>query len=324
MMQFVKGASILGFQNMFKQNESTNELHERFAAHMEAEGLSYGTREEYEFRLNIFKAKDDYINYWNNAQDDYRLGHGMFSTMTEKEAEKWMGFTPVEDNTTPVVEFEGDESTLMAVDWRSQGAVNAVKNQGGCGSCWAFGATAGTETAHWKASGKLLNLSEQQLVSCDPKSHGCNGGWHMWAWDYLKSTPQVLQSQYPYKAQTGTCSSSMSSGGIVTAKGYSRASTTVASHKNLINSGVLGIALAAGSSAFQLYKSGVLSGTACGTSINHAVAIVGWGSASGQDYWIVRNSWGSGWGDAGHIKIAAQDGSGVCACQNYSYLVTTN
>jgi len=94
MMHFVKGASILGFQNFFQQDQTTIELRDKFAAHIEAEGLSFGTREEYEFRYELFKTKDADINYWNNKQSSFRLGHNMFSTMTEAEHQKYMGATP--------------------------------------------------------------------------------------------------------------------------------------------------------------------------------------------------------------------------------------
>jgi len=104
----------------------------------------------------------------------------MFSTMTESESKKWLGAMPYDTEGEPAVFDE----TLngMSKDWRSDGGVNAVKNQGGCGSCWSFAATAATENAHWRASKRLLNLSEQQLLDCDTVSNGCNGGWPYRAW----------------------------------------------------------------------------------------------------------------------------------------------
>jgi C1A family cysteine protease len=186
MMHFAKAAAILGFENMFMQDE-VSELHMKFKTHMDYEGLTYGTREEYEFRFEIFQKKDAEIEYWNNQQDSYKLGHNMFSTMTDAESKQWLGATPEFSIEEPAKFDEG--LNAATVDWRSNGAVNAVKNQGSCGSCWAFGATAGTEHAHWRQSQTLLNLSEQQLVDCDTRSHGCNGGFHTNAWEYLKSHP---------------------------------------------------------------------------------------------------------------------------------------
>ena len=184
-MHFLKGASILGFHNFEQKVENVIELEAKFISHLEAEGISYGTRDEFEYRFELFKQKDAVINEWNEKQDSFQLGHNMFSTMTDAERNKWLGLGTVpEELMEPTIFDESDNG--ITVDWRSKGGVNAVKNQASCGSCWAFAGTAGTEFAHWKATGKLLNLSEQQLVDCDPRSHGCSGGWYFWAWDYLK------------------------------------------------------------------------------------------------------------------------------------------
>jgi C1A family cysteine protease len=120
----------------------------------------------------------------------------MFSTMTQAEAKRMLGAVPQEMDAEPAT-FD-ESSNGASVDWRSKGGVNSVKNQGSCGSCWAFGATAGTEHSHWRAARTLQNLSEQQLVDCSTYDHGCNGGFHTNAWTYLKSHGQMLTSQYPY------------------------------------------------------------------------------------------------------------------------------
>ena len=320
MISFAKGAAFLGFQNIVEHSEASQELHQKFQQHMVAEGLSYGTREEYEFRFEIFRKKDKEVDFWNKIQSSFELGHNMFSTMTEEEAARWMGDAPVDDSDIEPVTF--DETNLAASkDWRANGSVTAVKNQGGCGSCWAFAATQAVESNHHIKNGKLYNLAEQQLVSCDTKSYGCNGGYHMYAYDYLKVTPQVLQGNYPYTAKTGTCDKNKEKGGVVYTTGKSLITRgSVSAHKAALGKGVLSISLAASSSVFQLYKSGILDSTSCGTSTNHAVGMVGYGTSNGVDYWIVRNSWGTGWGDAGYIKIAAYDGAGICGCQNRTYL----
>jgi len=164
MMHLAKAASVLGFEGFFHHNQAPTQMHEKFAAHMEAEGLSYGTRDEYEFRFGIYQQVDYEIEIENNKQDSYRLGHNMFSTMTKAEANKMLGAIPQEMDAEPAT-FD-ESSNGGAVDWRSKGGVNSVKNQGSCGSCWAFGATAGTEHSHWRAARTLQNLSEQQLVDC--------------------------------------------------------------------------------------------------------------------------------------------------------------
>ena len=271
----------------------------------------------------MFRKKDAEFDFWNKIQSSYTLGHNQFSTVTDEEMSK---FTSLKMDLADgdVQEGHFDDSNLLgAIDWRTKGGVNPVKNQGGCGSCWAFGATAVTENAHFIASGKLLTLSEQQLVDCVPS--GCGGGWHGRALNYFKTTPQVLSSKYPYTAKTQACDPKKGSGGIVTVKTVTQVKAgSVSQHKAALDKGVLAIALAAGNSIFSGYKSGILDNTSCPTSVDHAVAMVGYGNSNGKDYWIVRNSWGTGWGDAGHIKIAAYEGSGICYSQVYSYAATSN
>lgn len=174
MMQLSKAAAMFGF-GFHEQREHAHELHERFQAHITANGLSYGTKEEYMYRFAIFKKKNHEIDLWNNNQNSFRLAHNMFSTMTQEEAKKMLGTKIDDSNTEPT--YLDDSNLSQSVDWRTKGAVNAVKNQAQCGSCWAFGATAVTEFAHFSATGKLLSLSEQEVVSCDKACFGCNGGW---------------------------------------------------------------------------------------------------------------------------------------------------
>ena len=171
-MNFFKGAAIFGLN---RHHEAKHELHEKFHAHMENEGLSYGTHEEYNFRFALFKEAEAEIQNWNNHQDSFRLAHNMFSTMTKDEAKKMLGTKEAEEVAEPV--YLDDSNLTQSVDWRSKGAVNPVKNQARCGSCWAFGATACVEAAHKIKTGTLLSLSEQQLVSCQTQCYGCQGGW---------------------------------------------------------------------------------------------------------------------------------------------------
>lgn len=122
----------------------------------------------------------------------------------------------------------------------------------------------------------------------------------------------MLTSQYPYTARDGTCRTGSGYAQVMNWSSVARGS--VAQHKAFLNQGVVSIALAAGNSYFQQYRGGVLDTTACPTQIDHAVAMVGYGNEGGKDYWIVRNSWGSGWGEGGYIKLAAHEGNGVCGC----------
>ena len=151
---------------------------DKFAEHVAAHGLSFGTPEEYQFRQAIFERKDrenDEINA--DPANTFTVGHNQFSTWTDAEYKRLLGYRAPK-NVTEIPVKELDEVNIPAsMDWRTQGAVNAVKNQGQCGSCWAFSATAAIEGHHFIQQGKLLSLSEQQLVDCDTTCYGCNGGW---------------------------------------------------------------------------------------------------------------------------------------------------
>lgn len=149
------------------------------------------------------------------------LGHNHFSTWTDDEFKKVLGHQdPKGDlNAKPAVDL--DVTDLPAsIDWRTKGAVNPIKDQGQCGSCWAFSATAAIEGAHAIKTGELLDLAEQQLVDCAAACHGCNGGWQYEAFRYLGYTKQETTSDYPYTAKTGTTCNYDKTKGKVSVTGY--------------------------------------------------------------------------------------------------------
>jgi len=251
----------------------------------------------------------------------------MFSTMTKAEAKTMLG-TKVDTDLNSKVKDLDETSLPDSLDWRSKGAVNPVKNQAHCGSCWAFGSTACVEAEHFIKTGKLLSLSEQQLVSCATSNHGCQGGWQYKAFDYLEKHAQALESEYPYTSgtgQSGSCDSSKLAGATTKVTWWwAVRSNSVTQLKTAINKGVVTVTIEADQPVFQQYKSGILDSDACGVNLDHAVAAVGYGTEGGKDYYIVRNSWGAAWGDQGYIKIAAVDGQGICGIQSQSYYPSTN
>jgi len=175
--------------------------------------------------------------------------------------------------------------------------MNPVRNQGQCGSCWSFAATASLEGRYAIKKGTKVLLSEQQMVDCSTANNGCNGGWSSKALQYIQQVGgQNSRADYPYTGVKGAC---RFNAGRVAARvsGVSG----VADPKSAVAAGPLAVYLQA-TSAFQGYGGGIFNGV-CG-QYNHAVTLVGWGSAGGSEYWIIRNSWGSGWGEAGHIRIA--------------------
>ena len=206
-------------------------------------------------------------------------------------------------------------SLPSAVDWVTSGAVTAVKNQGQCGSCWAFSTTGAIEGAYAIATGSLTSLSEEELVQCDTTDNGCGGGLMDNAFKWVETHGLASEASYGYTSGTGTagtCSSSKSNSPVVTISGYTDvASEDEVALKSAVAQQPVSVAIEADQSVFQLYSSGVLDSSSCGTSLDHGVLIVGYGTDSdGTDYWKVKNSWGSTWGEEGFIRLVR--GNNMC------------
>ena len=213
-----------------------------------------------------------------------------------------------------------------SVDWVKNGAVTPVKNQGQCGSCWSFSTTGALEGAYYVAHGTLESFSEQQLVDCDNRKNGgkdmgCNGGLmdNAFAW-IEKNGGLCTETAYPYTSGTtktaGTCDKSCS---VVANSDISHfvdvpANSDADMMAALVQQPV-SIAIEADQKDFQLYKSGVFTGS-CGTKLDHGVLVVGYGTLDGVDYYMVKNSWGTTWGDNGYIRLGRgasfNSGAGQC------------
>jgi hypothetical protein len=292
-----------------------NFMNSRFQSHMNEHGLSYATSDEYNLRMKIWAEKDAFINEHNSQNGSYIVGHNKFSTWTAGEFTSIMGGRAdgIQKN---IVELP--ETNDAEVDWRAKGAVNPVKDQARCGSCWAFSAVAAFEGSHAINTGELISLSEQEVVSCDTVSQGCNGGWQYAAFEFFEKTADELESDYPYTSGsgvTGRCSPDASKETYFVDTYANVPSNSVSALKSAIAQQPVSVTIEADTLPFQLYTSGILDSTACGTSLDHAVAAVGYGSEGGQEYYIVRNSWGSSWGEEGYVRIAAVDGAGICGIQ---------
>jgi C1A family cysteine protease len=300
------------------------EVHQAFIEHVASHGLSYGTQEEFNFRLQQFAKKDAEIKEINASQNSFTVGHNLFSTWTDAEYKKLLGFKMPAGAKQPEIVVLDESNLTDSVDWRTKGAVNPVKNQGMCGSCWAFSATAAIEGHHFIQTGELLSLAEQQFVDCDTSSYGCNGGWQSNAMTYAEKHGQELEADYPYTARDGQCQASSSKGKVEVSNIAQVTPKSVAQLKAAIAKGPTSVTVEADRSVFQMYTSGILDSTSCGTQLDHAITAVGYGSENGKDYYIVRNSWGASWGDNGYIKIAAVDGAGICGIQQVSVWPTTD
>ena len=286
--------------------------------------------DDFNFRHAIFQAVNAYITSHNNTESSYKLGHNQFSDWTHEEYRSLLGLREGLQQENVVV-FNAD-ALPESVNWVEAGAVTGVKNQGSCGSCWSFSTTGAMEGAHYVATGELLSFSEQQLVDCATGRYlnmGCNGGNPLWAYRYLKSHFAELESEYPYTSGNGDDSTDCLYDSHSKTAVEVQASASVTSEdrdqmKAALAQQPLAVLVEADKMAFQTYRSGVLTGDACGTQLDHAVLAVGYGTEDGQDYWLVKNSWDTTWGDNGYIKLGMNDTTGTCGVQMGPSFPTAN
>jgi len=277
---------------------------------------SYSSTEEEAHRFMVWL--DNYYNILKHNQDstrgNYTLRLNQFGDMTGDEFRTYVhgqtGSCLKKKSGSSIVNAVSSNSVgdnPTSINWATKGVVTPVKNQGSCGSCWAFSATGSTECRYAIAKGVLNSLSEQQLVDCSDSegNEGCNGGLMDDAFKYIKSNGGLCsETEYPYKGVDGTCKSSSCGTKYDSITSYT--DVTVDNSDDLETasvSGCVSVAVQANQFAFQYYSSGILSGT-CGTSLDHGVLVVGYDNTQDNaHYWLVKNSWGTSWGQAGYVWI---------------------
>lgn len=285
-------------------------------------GKSYGTKEEFEFRSQLFKKTLAALATENSKNENtFRLALNKFADWTPAEFKRVLSYRPLGKNTkvAPLTNVELPTS----IDWRDHNAINPVRDQGQCGSCWAFSAVGAMEPrAFIKGIDTygLLSLSEQQLVDCAGGSYGnegCNGGDMGAAFQYAQDYGMMNRTDYPYTAMDGNCQYDANKVTKVKPSGNTQVTPNSAvALKTAIADGPVSVAIEADTFVFQFYSGGVLNSAACGTNLDHGVVAIGYGvDASKGEYYIVRNSWGASWGMKGYINIAIKDGAGICGIQ---------
>jgi len=298
------------------------ETERKFREFLTANNKSYATPEERVARLAVFAVNLEYIEHFQQVEEgDASYSHlSPFADISPEEFSLRHGFR-ASDWVAPSAE-ELDSEAMLSVaslpddfDWRAKGAVNPVKNQEQCGSCWAFATVANIEGAGFVSTGKLVSLSEQELVDCDKATgdQGCGGGLPSNAFkDMIQNNIGLeLEKAYPYEARNGKCQASGSQevSFIGAWKAISTDEDQIAAA--LMQYGPLAIGINAG--PMQFYSGGISKPwkALCNPKkLDHGVAIVGFGVQEGTKYWTIRNSWGASWGEQGYYRIVR--GTGAC------------
>ena len=311
-------------------------IFQQFQKFMKKYQKKYESINEFLARYEVFRR--NVMEIFKEENSSYQTGITKFSDLTPQEfartylnlnydAMAMANFNP----TTVKVSNAAPDSW----DWRSQGRVSAVKDQGSCGSCWAFSTVANLEGLYYAGKGVMKTLSEQMLVDCDTSDSGCNGGLMEYTFTWLKNNGGIMtDTDYPYKGTKQTCKSDKSKYVAMKVTGYKKLGSSSSTwspvdegqiKEFLYTTGPLAVALNA--NPLQTYSSGVLDKTSaqCSSSgINHAVTMVGYGydSSSRLDYWLVKNSWGKSWGESGYFRI--RRGNGTCGINCYITTATVS
>jgi len=267
--------------------------------------------DEVQYRFSVFKSTMDTIDEHNKGNHTWTMGINQFSDLTPTEFERiYLGYIHRPNAQRNEADLSG-LPTADEIDWTTRGAVTPIKDQGQCGSCWAFSTTGSTESANFLSKGSLKSLSEQQLVDCSGSygNQGCNGGLMDNAFKYYlgRGKGAALESDYPYVGRDQSCKS------FTAAVEISKYTDVPAKSEDGLKTAVTQqpVSVAVDARKWQNYRGGVFSGCGLLTQLDHGVLAVGY--SDGQ-YWKIKNSWGTSWGESGFIRITY--GKNECGVSN--------
>ena len=326
---FISFLSVFSAENNLRKRELNSFLNDgdewkQFNNFQERFSKRYNSLEEMETRFQVFRSNLRNIILHNlDFTQNFTMGINQFTDLTPQEFKDiYVGGLKAEVGSYGCKSFSSSASGApSSIDWRNKNAVTSVKDQGQCGSCWTFSSTGAVEGAWAIATGKLVDLSEQELVDCATGisygSHGCNGGQMEGAFKFIIENGQCSDSSYSYTSgvtKTGGTCQKCSPVAHITSCSDVKPNDQI-SLKAAVAQQPVAVAIEADTRYFQSYSSGILTSSSCGTNLDHGVLIVGYGTENGQDYWNIKNSWGPSWGMNGYVKIARSSSTndpGIC------------
>ncbi|CAD7702318.1 unnamed protein product [Ostreobium quekettii] len=294
---------------------SPRESFARWAA--EAGRQYHQDAQEFERRFKIWLDNLEYILDYNRRHKSHWLALNRMADRSDDEYRQLLGTRVPEERLVQAPappEGSGDDRTVDAIDWRQHGAVTKVKDQESCGGCWAFSATGSMEGINAIRTGKLLSLSEQELIDCETQDDGCHGGWMDDAFMFVEKNHGItLEDEYQYKGIDEQCNLKKEGERYVTIDGYIDIAQSEDAVLKAAANQPISIAIDSGSRSFMFYGGGVYD-EPCGTTLDHGVLAVGYNMTAPVPYWIIKNSWGPDWGEKGYIRFkhGLNNGQGQC------------